>query len=90
MRIFLCRDESEPDFFAFSCDVTGENIPPLTPHTEWIFVEAIDTLTFPKPWDIPDFQEVLDHLKARAYYLFHGDFIEQPPKSKGSGSSIEY
>jgi hypothetical protein len=89
MRIFLFRDESEPDVFAFSCDLTGDNIPPLTPHTEWIFVEALETLRFPDPWGISDFQEVLDHLKAHGYYLFEGEFIEQPPKSKRRTTSIE-
>jgi hypothetical protein len=83
MRIYLFRDESKADVFAFSSDVTGENIPLITPHTEWIFLEAIDTLKFPAPWDITDFQEVLDRLKADGYYLFEGEFIEQPPKNKG-------
>jgi hypothetical protein len=38
-------------------------------------------LTFPDPWDLTDFQYVLDHLKAD--YVFEGEFIEQPPKRKG-------
>jgi hypothetical protein len=89
MRIYLFRDESDVEVFAFSSDVTGGNIPPITPHTEWILLEAIDTLKFPDPWDITDFQEVLDHLKADGYYLFEGELIEQLPKSKGRQSSIE-
>jgi hypothetical protein len=52
MRISLFRDESGSGAFAFSAEVTESNIPPVTPHTEWIFVEAIDTLSFPEPWDI--------------------------------------
>lgn len=64
MLIYLFRDESDNDIFAFSIAATGANIPALTPHTEWIFLEAFDTLKFPAPWDITDFQEVLDHLKA--------------------------
>jgi len=90
MQIYLFRDESKPEVFAFSSDVTGENIPLLTPLTEWIFLEAIDTLKFPDPWDITDFQEVLDRLKADGYYLFEGEFIEPPTKSKGRRSSIEF
>jgi hypothetical protein len=42
MNIYLFRDESSADVFAFSIDVTGQNIPPVTPHTEWIFMEAVD------------------------------------------------
>ncbi len=30
------RDEIDSDVFAFFTDVMGANIPPLTPHTEWI------------------------------------------------------
>ena len=70
MIIYLFRDDSSTEVFAFSIDVTGQNIPLVTPHSEWIFVEAIETLRFPDPWDIDDFQEVLDHLKAVGYYLF--------------------
>ena len=78
MRIYLFRDESDSGAFAFSTDVTGSNIPPVTPPTEWILLEAIDKLKFPAPWDMDDFQGVLDHLKADGYYLFQGEFIEQP------------
>ena len=55
--IYLFRDESESENFAFSVDMTGANIPPITPLTEWIFLEAINTLKFVEPWDIGDFQE---------------------------------
>jgi hypothetical protein len=64
MLIYPFRDESDNDIFAFSIDVTGANIPAVTPHTEWVFLEGLDTLKFPDPWDITDFQGVLDHLKA--------------------------
>ena len=60
----------------------------VTPDTEWIFLEALDTLKFPDPWDITDFQYVLDHLKADGCYAFEGEFIEQPPKRKGHPSSL--
>ena len=46
MIIYLFREESSAEVFAFSIDVTGQNIPPLSAHTEWIFLEAIDTLKF--------------------------------------------
>ena len=89
MVIYLFRDESDNDIFAFSIDATGANIPALTPHTEWIFLEALDVLKFPAPWDIADFQGVLDHLKADGYYVFEGEFIEQSPKRKSRPSSLE-
>ena len=78
MHIYLFRDDNDDEVFAFSTDVTGINLPPATPQTEWIFVESIDTLKFPELWDITDFQEVLDHLKADGYYLFRGELIKQP------------
>ena len=34
MRIYLFRDESQPEIFAFLSDVTGEKIPIVTPHAE--------------------------------------------------------
>ena len=52
MVIYLFRDETDNENFALSVDVTGANIPPVTPRTEWIFVEALDTLSFVEPWDI--------------------------------------
>ena len=52
--IYLFRDETT-DNVALTVDVTGQNIPPITPLTDWLFVEAIDTLRFPPPWDPPDF-----------------------------------
>jgi len=89
MLIYPFRDESDNDIFAFSIDVTGANIPAVTPHTEWVFLEGLDTLKFPDPWDITDFQGVLDHLKADGICVFDGEFLEQPPRRKGSPSSLE-
>ena len=89
MLLYLFRDEADSDVFAFSTEVTGANIPLVTPHTEWIFLEALDTLKFPEPWDVTDFQEVLDRLKMDGYYLFEGEFIEQPSMKKHRPSSLE-
>jgi hypothetical protein len=58
----------------------------VTPRTEWIFVEAIETLRFPDPWDIDDFQEVLDHLKAVGYYLYQAELIEPLHRGKRRSS----
>jgi hypothetical protein len=88
MLIYLFRDESDGEVFALSTDVTGANIPPVTPHTEWIFLEAIDTLKFPEPWDITDLQEVLDRLRADGYYLFQGAIVEQQPQTRRRRSSV--
>jgi len=76
MIIHLFRDESDSEIFALSVDPTGASIPPVTPHTEWIFLEAIDTLKFAAQWDIDDFQDVLDHLKANGYYIFQGELLD--------------
>jgi hypothetical protein len=46
-------------------------------------------LKFPEPWDIDDFQDVLDHLKADGYYLFEAELIEQQPKRRGRQSLLE-
>jgi hypothetical protein len=32
-----------------------------------MFIKALDTLKFPEPWDMHDFQYVLDHLRADGY-----------------------
>jgi hypothetical protein len=88
MFIYLFRDESESGNFAFSVDMTGANIPPITPLTEWIFLEAINTLKFVEPWDIDDFRPVLNHLKVDGYCLFQGELIK-PSLSKRRHPSLE-
>ena len=70
MRIYLFRMKATAMLLPSRQTPTGANIPPVSPHTEWIFLEALDTLKFPDPWDITDFQGVLDHLKADGYYVF--------------------
>ena len=75
MFIYLFRDESRSDIFAFSINPSGGNLPLATAGTAWAFLETIDTLSFPEPWDIGDFQEVLDRLKIDGFYLFQGELI---------------
>jgi hypothetical protein len=70
--IYLFRDEAT-DNLALTVDVTGQNIPPITPSTEWFFVEAIDTLRFLAPWDPIDFQCLLRRLRMDGFYLFGAD-----------------
>lgn len=72
MLVYLFRDKSSTDAFAISTDVTGRNIPPLSPLTEWIFVAAIDRLKLVERWEVGDFQDVLDRLWVDRYYLFEG------------------
>jgi hypothetical protein len=79
----------EADVFAFSTDVTGQNIPPITPLTEWIFLEALETLKFPEPWDIRDFQDVLKHLEADGYYVFQGELFEPRHHTRRRDRSLE-
>jgi hypothetical protein len=88
MRIYLFRDESNSDAFAFSTDVTGANIPPVSPQTEWIFLGTIETLIVEK-WDIGDFQEVLDNLKGDGYCVVDAELIEQQPKREGRQSLLD-
>jgi hypothetical protein len=76
MIIYVFRDHSRGDVFALSTDADGGNVPPVTAGTQWILREAIDTLKFPEPWDIGDFQEALDRLNADGFYLFQGELIE--------------
>jgi hypothetical protein len=45
----------------------------VSPHTDWVFMEAMDTLRIPDPWDIDDFQFVLDDLKTHRYHLFQAE-----------------
>ena len=85
MVIYLFRDEGDENTFAFSIDATGQNIPPITPLTEWIFLEAFETLKFPEPWDIQDFQPVLNHLKADGYYVFQGELLEPRRQTRRTG-----
>jgi hypothetical protein len=64
--IYLFRDEAA-DNLALTVDVTGQNIPPITPSTE------IDTLRFPAPWDPIDFQCLLRRLRMDGFYLLGAD-----------------
>jgi hypothetical protein len=62
---------------------TGPNIPPITPSTDWLFVEAIDTLRFPPPWDPIDFQCLLRRLRADGFCPFGADVKD--PKNLPAG-----
>ena len=72
MIIYLFRDK-EADDPLNGCDRT--NIPLVTQTTDWLFQEVLDSIEFASPWDVGDFRDVLDHLKADGFYLFQGSLI---------------
>ena len=80
--IYLFRDEAT-DNLALTVDVTGQNIPPITPSTDWFFVEAIDTLRYPAPSEPIDFQCLLRRLRMDGFYLFGADVKD--PKNLPTG-----
>jgi hypothetical protein len=61
---YIFGDESESENFAFSMDRHGASIPPIKPQTEWVFLEAINTLKIPGACDGDDLPRVVEHLKA--------------------------
>ena len=63
MLVYLFRDESSPDTFAYSTDVTGRNIPRQSPHSQWSFVTAERT------HNLGNF-EVTRHLERLGFYIF--------------------
>jgi hypothetical protein len=48
VRVYLFRDHSRSDTFAYSVDVTGRNIPQRTPETKWIFVAVSSERDLPE------------------------------------------
>jgi hypothetical protein len=80
--IYLFRDGAT-DNLALTVDVTGQNIPPIAPSTDWLFVEAIDTVRFPATWDPSDFRCLLRRLRVDGFYLFGADVKD--PKNLPAG-----
>lgn len=66
MLIYLFRDVSTANL-ALTTDVSGRNLP--VPSSNWLFIEAIDTLKSPVPWDFSDFQRLLRWLGTDGFYL---------------------
>ena len=60
--------EKETGRLALTIDMTGQNLPSLTPSTAWNYVETI-AKSLP-PWEPADFQRLLDWLSADGFYLF--------------------
>ena len=62
--VYLFRDESGCNTFAYSTDVTGRNIPTATTGTKWSFVAALADR------DIENFEDVRRRLRQQGYYVF--------------------
>jgi hypothetical protein len=62
--VYLFRDESSRDTFAYATDVTGQTIPRASPYTQWSFVTAR------KIEGLDGFEEVIRHLRQQGFYMF--------------------
>ena len=82
MLIYVFRDEGTQNL-ALTIDVTGHNLRTVSLSTDWIFIEAIDTLRFPPPWNVADFQCLLRWLWVDGFYLFEAGVKD--PKSLPAG-----
>jgi hypothetical protein len=89
MIIYLFRDIDADDIFAFSTDLTGTNIPPVTQTTDWLFQEALDLIEFANR-TVGDFRNVLDRLKADGFYLCQASLIESPMWPHGHLKDISF
>jgi hypothetical protein len=86
---FICffGDAGESETLAFSIARHGAAISPIGPQTEWVFLEAINTLKIPDAWISEDFQHVIEHLKSDGYCLLQDEPIDSvglfvpPPQS---------
>jgi len=65
MLIYLFRDQSGSNTFAYSTDVTGRNIPRPAAHTKWSFVSVMSNHEIP-----PDHENVFHHLRRSGFYVF--------------------
>jgi hypothetical protein len=61
---------------ALTSDVTGRNISAVTSTTNWLFVEAIDTLKLSVRRDTAGFQAVLAQLRLDGFYLFEAGITD--------------
>jgi len=65
MQVYLFRDQSGSNNFAYSTDVTGRNIPRLAARTEWTFMRVVSYQAIS-----PDCEEAMRHLEGFGYYIF--------------------
>jgi hypothetical protein len=64
VQIYLFRDQSGSNKFAYSTDVTGRNIPRPAARAEWSFVSV------KVPHEIPLDPDLVQHLQRYGFYLF--------------------
>ena len=55
---------------ALTTDVTGRNLPPRAPTSQWVFLEALQIDKCQSPLGIADFDEASRQLKQVGYYIF--------------------
>jgi hypothetical protein len=65
MQVYLFREQSGSNNFAYSTDITGRNIPRPHAHTEWRFMNVISYQDI-----FPDREEVIRHLERFGFYAF--------------------
>ena len=70
MFIYLFRRNGDR---ALTTDITGRNIPPRTPTSHWVFVEALQINKSRPPLGIADFAEASRQLTQVGYYIFEAD-----------------
>ena len=78
MLIYLFRDK-RTDNRAFTMDVTGRNIPPVTSSTVWQFMEAINTHSLPRQWDTAYLRYAVSQARMTGFYLFEAGQVLPPP-----------
>ena len=78
MLVYLFRQRRTDDL-ALTTDVTGRNIPSLTPSTDWIFVGALDISKFEPPWDTADFRYAVRQARMTGFHLFEPGRVLPPP-----------
>ena len=68
MRAYLFRQHNADR--ALTTDVTGRNLPPRTPKSYWMFVEALQIDKCRPLLGIADFEEASRQLKLVGYYIY--------------------
>jgi hypothetical protein len=71
MFVYLFRQRNANR--ALTTDITGRNLPPRTPTSHWMFVEALQIDKCRPPQGIADFEEASRQLEQVGYYIFEAD-----------------
>jgi hypothetical protein len=65
MQVYLFRDRSGSNSFAYSTDVTGRNIPRPDARTDWRFVTVVSDQDISR-----DREKVIRRLERFGFYVF--------------------